>query len=365
MMMRQEWGIGSRVRDTMDMMLKAMSLGLPVVHKGPDHCVMRDDRDNDDYMICLFQKFSSCQGTVPFPEITCGIIPCPPYIHRRELVDHDWEAFLRPWWKSMQDTDTHNHNHNHTHLRMFNANGPISARGSQHEPHLDEMLEVFRSLLLRSTFVPTQEIETRIRHMEEHFSPRDHQPMIAVHVRRGDKVWNDNVEYGSMAHEDMRTHTPIQTLKHVHALVRAVERLSGMRFRSIFLLSDEPSVYGDDAKSFLASALQEQNVMVYSDDEFVRKHFAADNTEVQTKGHEALDNRLHQELDMQIVATMYFLARHASYLVGYGKSGVSQIIAQLLGSTHRMSPSVLSLFEDDAVLLQHLDETKDFQIDYI
>ena len=65
-------------------------------------------------------------------------------------------------------------------------------------------------------------------------------------------------------------------------------------------------------------------------------------------------------MDREIVASMIFVSRHSSYLVGYGRSGESQVTSQLLGARHRMCPSTLSLFEDDPILLDDLVETKDW-----
>jgi hypothetical protein len=73
-----------------------------------------------------------------------------------------------------------------------------------------------------------------------------------------------------------------------------------------------------------------------------------------------LNSQQHDVMDRELVASISFAAKHASYVIGYGRSGVSQILAQLVGARQRICPSQVSLFEDDMVLLQNLDETKDW-----
>mmetsp|Transcript_29040 Transcript_29040/g.54560 ORF Transcript_29040/g.54560 Transcript_29040/m.54560 type:complete len:179 (+) Transcript_29040:432-968(+) len=148
-----------------------------------------------------------------------------------------------------------------------------------------------------------------------------------------------------------------ETLVVIRSLIRAAERLSGIQFQSIFLMSDEPGAFAPEVTNYLSSTLASRPKVFYSD--FVQEMFS-NNTEYKERGHESLGVMQHNFMDQELAANIAFAAKHGSYLVGYGRSGVSQLIAQLLGSKYRMGPSHVSLFEDDLVLLQHLPETQDW-----
>mmetsp|Transcript_7607 Transcript_7607/g.14900 ORF Transcript_7607/g.14900 Transcript_7607/m.14900 type:complete len:475 (+) Transcript_7607:328-1752(+) len=345
-MSKQVWGLGSRIRDTQDMILTSLSRNKSVFHKGPDHCVMKDDSDNDGYMICLYEKWSSCQGKVT-PAAGARM---------RSPPDTSWQNFLEPWWKTLTNDIPRPEN-----LHLRDANGIVPNSDSR-QPSVTEMLPVIRSLLMKSAFHPAKLVRDRVQELEALFQPK--MPMLLVHLRRGDK-WTDSGDM--LVHEDMAKNTPIETMKHVHALIGSVERLSGMQFESIFLMSDEPETYADDAKEYLASALKlgksGRKVPVYNND-FVSKSLT-NNKMFKMCGHEALDSKTHQMLDTELLASMHFAVKYATYLVGYGSSGVSQIISQMLGAKYRMSPTALALYEDDVVLQKHLEETKDWEFKYL
>jgi hypothetical protein len=57
---RQNWGLGSRIRDTMDVLLGALNLESAVIHEGSNICP--SEEANDPFMLCLFEPFSACQG---------------------------------------------------------------------------------------------------------------------------------------------------------------------------------------------------------------------------------------------------------------------------------------------------------------
>lgn len=76
-----------------------------------------------------------------------------------------------------------------------------------------------------------------------------------------------------------------------------------------------------------------------------------------------MDTKQHDVMDRELIASIIFAAKHSSYMVGHGRSGVSQFLAQLIGAKYRMCPSqqIISLFEDDMVLLKNLPETQDWK----
>jgi hypothetical protein len=124
-------------------------------------------------------------------------------------------------------------------------------------------------------------------------------------------------------------------------------------------MSDEPEAFSPNVTDYLSSTLTSKPKVFFND--FVYKTLSS-NSEYKNVGHTALGEKVHAMMDVQLAASMAFAAKHGTYLVGYGKSGVSQTIAQLIGSKHRVCPSRISLFEDDQILLRYLDETKDLAI---
>merc|ERR1712216_123717 len=63
------------------------------------------------------------------------------------------------------------------------------------------------------------------------------------------------------------------------------------------------------------------------------------------QGHERWSKK--PELYLQVLAEVYAAAEWSQYVVGCGSSGVSQLLAQLLGARFGMDPNVLGLWEDD------------------
>ena len=53
-------GLGSRIRDTMDLLLGALDLERTVIHEGSNICP--SEGNYDPFMLCLFEPFSACQG---------------------------------------------------------------------------------------------------------------------------------------------------------------------------------------------------------------------------------------------------------------------------------------------------------------
>merc|ERR1712194_937296 len=64
-------------------------------------------------------------------------------------------------------------------------------------------------------------------------------------------------------------------------------------------------------------------------------------------GHEAWSDR--RKLYFDAIAEVFAVSRYASYLVGCGSAGLSQLIAQLIGGRVGLDPNLISLWEDDTV----------------
>jgi len=76
-------------------------------------------------------------------------------------------------------------------------------------------------------------------------------------------------------------------------------------------------------------------------------------------GHVALPHEVLKKMNRNLLLDILWAADQASYVVGNGRSGVSQAIAQLLGARFKMDPNFLGLWEDDTTTLECLQETRD------
>lgn len=410
-LLKQPWGLGSRIRDTVDVMLAALDVNRTVLHAGtttacpflttPVGPVMTfhdDDNNNitmkdtspwhDPYMNCLYQPFSSCQGLSPvdrlvnvrrawglFHEVPGGML-----VPRRRYQQGDIDAAIGRWWNDLLQNGLYAVQYSDpataTTTTLSSASSTTSTTTAQVAPHklaappplasLDEQYSVIRAIMAHQVFSPskvTPWVQKRVKELEEKagvsssssttssssFAP----PTLVVHLRRTDKA---NDEARIYPHEQ-RPSIP-ETLVVIRALIRASQRLSGLEFQSIFFMSDEPQAFQNETLDYLSSTLPQKPTVFFND--FVSTTLG-NHSEYTEKGHEYFLNSIdHDIMDHELVASMTFAAQHASYVVGYGRSGVSQLLAQLIGAKHRICPSQVSLFEDDMVLLKDLEETKDW-----
>merc|ERR1719281_668181 len=59
-------------------------------------------------------------------------------------------------------------------------------------------------------------------------------------------------------------------------------------------------------------------------------------------------------IDVELGADMRFAIKYGSHIVGCGRSGISQFIAQGLGAKYMVDPNALTAFEDDALMLGYV-----------
>ncbi|KAG7343406.1 hypothetical protein IV203_021351 [Nitzschia inconspicua] len=407
-LLKQPWGLGSRIRDTVDIMLAALDVNRTVLHAGtttqcpfltPNGQVIMNININnnelqDPYMNCLYQTFSKCQGVSPVNQLVnvrraWGLfneVPGGTLVERRRYTQRDIDQAVHRWWKELLHHGLHAVQYtteSSTGITTTTTTTTISESSSmQQQPllssrtltkppmaSLDDKYSVIRALMARQVFSPskvTPWVQQRVVELEQQANLVGssslssstttsvfQSPTLVVHLRRTDKVRDEAPLY---PHEQ-RPSIP-ETLVVIRALMRAAQRLSGMEFRSIFFMSDEPQAFRREHIEYLSSTLPQRPVVFFSD--YVWKTLS-NHSEYRDRGHEFfIDSIDHDIMDHELVATMTFAAKHGSYLVGYGRSGVSQLLAQLIGAKHRICPSQVSLFEDDMVLLQELEETRDW-----
>jgi hypothetical protein len=410
--LKQHWGLGSRIRDTVDIMFAAMDVNRTVLHGGTttDCPILTLPPGNnhvvDPYMNCLYQRLSHCQGISPIRQLveikrSYGLfhdVPAGILVPNRKYTQTDIDNAIHRWWQQLVQHGLHAVQYPDPVVDDTSIISPViksslatkatttstqqrssssSSSSSSSVPNilstpppasLDEKYSVLRALMAQQVFSPskvTPWVQQRVEELElaaaataaggggggtsGGFLP----PTLVVHLRRTDKADDEAIMY---PHEQRATFR--ETLVIVRALIRAATRLSNLQFQSIFFMSDEPQAYTVNHTRYLSATLPHHPTVFFND--FVVRTLG-NHTEYQSKGHEIfLKNQQHDIMDRELAADMSFAAKHAAYVIGYGRSGVSQLLAQLIGARQRICPSQVSLFEDDMVLLQHLEETKDW-----
>lgn len=360
------WGYGltSNIRDTTDVMFVALSRNKPMVHAGSRNCSKLDE---DPFMLCLYEPFSSCQGVVDQAGLDSIWFPD---LHEQKIdsmFNALWDTMLKHGLHAVQTTTTTRTLHDEDdggqegHVSSTSVTNP-----SFFDASWDQKLAVLKTLLVRQTwYKPSAIVLERVSELEQQLlnvsvpttetSPTTYLPMLTVHIRRTDKVTDD----GKVFQQELRRRD-VQTLVAIRGLIRAAERLSGgIQFQSIFLICDEPELFSDEALEYLSSSVLNPNKPKVIFNNYI-PNMLANHEGYNNSGHGGLTKEEHVIMDREIVADMAFAGKHSSYIVGYGRSGISQLISQLIGAKYRVCPSTISLFEDDPVLLESLSETGDW-----
>jgi hypothetical protein len=367
LMAKQGWGVGSRIRDTVDIILEALDLNRTALHTGTmTKCPFLTNNttvvdfehgttsETDPYMECLFETFSSCQGISPVDQLVGAGRGYDLFSNEpgRQYGRGNLEKAIHNWWQEFLQHGLY--------AMQYGSNATIQPKRllTPPEASLDEKYSVLRALIAHRIFAPSRTtpwVQQRVLELEQQALNTSllQPPTLVVHLRRTDKA-NDGAH---MYPHEIRSSIP-ETLVVVRALIRAAQRMHPLPFQSIFFMSDEPQAFLPENLEYLSSTLPQCPSIFYND--FVQKALS-NHSDYKEKGHGVFTNTLkHEIMDRELVASMSFASRHASYVIGNGRSGISQLMAQLVGAKYHMCPSQLSLFEDDIVLLRDLEETKDW-----
>lgn len=215
-----------------------------------------------------------------------------------------------------------------------------------------ERLGMFRALMLRVAFHPNAALRKAIAGIENRTGlakASQNGPVAVVHVRRTDKV----IDFlGGAQRQDERSTYAVGSGGVAASLSamgdvllpwldRAIRPLSGL-----FLMSDDWHSYEPEATKRLARGLRNTSLKIMFNEES-RTLEPTDAAQL-SLGHEAWGNKA--AIGLQVLAESFAAAKQADYIVGCGSSGVTQLVAQLIGGRVGMDPNVLGLWEDD-----HLD----------
>ena len=160
---------------------------------------------------------------------------------------------------------------------------------------------------------PVEEIAARAAGLLQGFSPAEHLPMLAVHVRRTDKAKDADISYYYKV-TNTRTNAT-DTLGRFSELIFELELRTGAAFKSFFLAADDARYYTPDVvdkfKSFFKRG---SSVRAFLGDTKPRA------AEKDCPTHSAGNH--HCVADHEAVAaSVLAAAKHSSYVVGMGGSG--------------------------------------------
>jgi len=372
------WGLFSELRDVTDVLMKALLARAPIIINEQHHPCGQDT--GNPFMFCFFEPFTMCKKS-DYPDS----IPRLNMKHNRpEFLDSGIESLWKNLTRKGLRLQYHqpelpqecpaNANANETELsrcweldlqrREQQDTVPLDVAAKQEwgNYHCDSKawalgnltaqsrMSVLRALFLRTLLKPTAFMKAKLDEVRRTraYLP---DPMVVIHIRRTDKGKD-----GAPLMKQEKASDPKQTLFIIQRLLASAERLSQKAFGSIFVISDNPYILMDkEVPEILSTGTLEKAVVLMS-----RAGVDVVDIEKLAKGgHYSLPLAIRREMNANLTAEMLWAGERASYVIGNGRSGVSQALAQLIGARLRIDPNYVSLFEDDTTLLQCLEETKD------
>jgi hypothetical protein len=335
---KPRWGLTSRLRDFEDILIPNVLKGRLVLHKGGRQCPSDAD---DPFLLCLFQPFSKCQGEVntnQSSDQTPGLVGNMLQMDDtstseragivRDATVYNSESFssaVQPLWHEL--------------LR----NGLRNDRTSWAPASTFQQLGIIRALLSDMIQV-TPMVQKRVAELERKL-PSNHGPMLIIHIRRTDKMKDGGFYPDWYADKD------VNTLLGIINLIRFAEKgsvqNSGLQYATAYIIADEPRFFNQKHIAVLKNAFKEPPLFLYNN------YVADQETGLPSSLFRPADEAA-MRADVELLADITFAAKYGTHIIGCGRSGISQLIAQKLGAKFMMDPNVLSLFEDDATLLRSL-----------
>lgn len=374
------WGIGSGLRDVQDQLLFGFLEGRVVIfqpHREKPYsfgiCAGIDLWMEG----CFFQSTTGCASEFELwwntprlldfswwwrttPQSSC-LVP--------QITDSAW--FLKksqPLWDELRRADA---------VRWLRALGDeateeVSEQHVSHELQHMGRLAMLRALMLRVAFGLTASLQNAVEAVRARadITTAGSGPRVAIHIRRTDKpkdffkplrditglqpsereptdglenVHIETYELNPLAHDYVpRTLSTISTL-----LLPWFQQTVGTP-AEIFAISDDDRLLGSAAGQVLLGRLQPTEtarIVLHFDNASAR--LRPQELTLSIAGHLAWGNRA--ENAMQALAECWAAGSWADYVIGSGTSGMTQLIAELIGGRLGIDPNVISLWEDDRV----------------
>lgn len=321
------WGLTSRIRDFQDILIGNALNGKLVLHaNGGERCPAEDEDASDPFLRCIFEPFSRCQAESSFDSDTSGA-------ERMEAVEVDPGQFIQPVVEILRDSG-------------------LVQYGNEGDQLMDyRYLGVLRSLLQTTAFKFSSSVEERVLQLETKLGDFAG-PMLIVHVRRTDKATDaGGGRMQSWFQYNGDDDSRMQGLEAILRLVEFAEIKSEINYKSLYLIADDPRFFETTFVSAFQDATARNATVLYNP--YISETFGEDH-EWMEHGHGKVSTAVHKSLDIELAADMSFAIKYGTHVVGCGRSGISQFIAQGLGAKYMADPNTLSVFEDDSLLLEHV-----------
>ena len=340
------WGLTSQIRDYVDLaIISVLTFGRTLLHKENDRYPNKTYPvwcEEESWLMCFFEPLSGHQCN--------GVEPMGPGVQNEDLgilnqgydfLQFDslrannlvWQHSLFPnkiWETLLADN----------HVLFFDSVNGSRINGQilkQENTDLYYMLSLsaLRSIIIQNILVPKRAIVANVERSMQMLPPDE--PAIAVHLRRTDK------------RKDLGTATNLTfSARHVVDCLHRIYLQTRRRYKTILILSDDPSSIVE-MKQYLGPSF---NVLPITN----VKDFFQNIEDYQTyrkKGHTFVDTLYSKDpkavfaYHSSVLVDSLAAASWCDFLIGVGTSGVSQLIAQLMGARRHMDGNLLSLWQED------------------
>jgi hypothetical protein len=337
------WGLLSQLRDFTDQLLaglylrRTMVLDLSTYEKfanNQESAFLGCDRP---YLECFFAPFSSCGYDALFRNKTNESTPRWPFvawvIPNTGQFEADWL-----WEKLAKDS----------HIKLSlggkkERTGPDMFNGYPKYVVSSLKTSMIRALLVEAAFQLHPSITTMATKILS--TQPFEQPMLAIHVRRTDKT--DEDAYFAKFRKFM-------PLEYYFKIAKMLEDRNQIYFKSIFLLTDDFRVIEEVKSSGLTKTLRHDPVVVSNNlwDE-VKSGASSDAAEKLQQdqaflmGYKHIPKTMKVKYQYSFLAEVFAAAKHSTYVLGSGRSGVGQLISQLIGARYMTDPNAFTVWTED------------------
>jgi hypothetical protein len=201
-------------------------------------------------------------------------------------------------------------------------------------------LSALRSMLTGIMFRPRSELLDRIKERAIQLK-KHHHHCVAVHLR-----WTDKTLDGGAA-------TAINgSTAHVLPALDRVEQRTGHSYQCLLILSDDD----ENAMTALQASLGDTYDLIRVSQVHTFFHSKEEYEIYRHIGHAYMLDRALDDPEQAyayydaVLIDVFAAAEAADYLIGVGSSGVSQLLAQLLGAKRRADGNAFTVWQEDVVV---------------
>jgi len=340
------WGLLSQVRDFADQLMaglyynRTVVLDLTTYEKFSNNWESAFLGCKRPYLECFFPSFSSCTYNETLRDK--GIRTKE---EAEKLGAHHWPftawviphtgKFFPEWlWNTFVRRDL---------VRLHDGTRVRPASANMFEGYSPDLVASMKTSMLRSLLVPAAltPLPPAIKMADEILGSQPYElPMLAIHIRRTDKT--DEDPYYAAFHKFLPT-------KYFFKIARQLEEREGVTFKSVFIMTDTPGLVPQIKKSGVAKAEMRGDPTILHNNwfEVQKKLKGAAYMKQFEGGYKHVSAEVKRQYQFSFLAEVFAAARHSSYVLGSGSSGVGQIIAQSIAARTGVDPNMFGIWTED------------------